>query len=190
MKYYNKFQRHAPLKVPEIKEAINKHWDILIINRNFEEVFINLPVLYFSVTRRTFQPKLKKIKKIHLQKSSLRLKKWNFLAVMFKKFRKWKPGTKILIFQETETLKKLLIFREMEPFSPSPPPPTYPPPKKNQPPKKFLIFQEMELFYSKIKRFRIFSQKKAFLIFSQKKSPAPTFWPHLFICTLFIVDNH
>ena len=124
MKYYNKFQRHAPLKVPEIKEAINKHWDILIINRNFEEVFINLPVLYFSVTRRTFQPKLKKIKKIHLQKSSLRLKKWNFLAVMFKKFRKWKPGTKILIFQETETLKKLLIFREMEPFSPSPPPPT------------------------------------------------------------------
>ena len=30
------------------------------------------------------------------------------------------PKNKILIFQETETLKKLLLFRETEPVSPSP----------------------------------------------------------------------
>ena len=86
--------------LPEIKKPINKHWDIWIINRNFEEVFINLPVLYFSVTRRTFQPKLKKIKNIHLQKSSLHLKKWNFLAVMFKNSGNGNPEQKSLYFRK------------------------------------------------------------------------------------------
>ena len=39
--------------------------------------------------------------------------------------------------------------------------------KKNLPRIKFLIFQEMELYNSKIKKFLIFSQKKAFLIFPE-----------------------
>ena len=34
-------------------------------------------------------------------------------------------------------------------------------------PKKFLIFQEMELSNSKIEKFPIFSQKKTFLIFPE-----------------------
>ena len=44
--------------------------------------------------------------------------------------------------------------------------------KKNPLLKKFLIFREMELSNSKIKKIVIFSQKKAFLTFSQKKPPA------------------
>ena len=44
--------------------------------------------------------------------------KWNFLALVLKNFRKRKPRKKCLIFEETETLKKILIFREMELFSP------------------------------------------------------------------------
>ena len=36
---------------------------------------------------------------------------------------------------------------------------------KNPPRKRFLIFSEMELSSSNIKKIRIFSQKKAFLIF-------------------------
>ena len=39
--------------------------------------------------------------------------------------------------------------------------------KKNPPLKKFLIFQEMELCSSNIKKNLIFSQKKAFLIFPE-----------------------
>ena len=49
--------------------------------------------------------------------------------------------------------------------------------KKNPPPKKFLIFREMELSNSKIKIFIIFSQKKAFLIFLEME-PC-TFQPKL-----------
>ena len=37
--------------------------------------------------------------------------------------------------------------------------------------KTFLIFPEMELSGSNIKKFLIFSQKKAFLIFLKKKTP-------------------
>ena len=47
--------------------------------------------------------------------------------------------------------------------------------KKNPPRKKFLIFQEMELSNSKIKKFLIFSQKKTFPIFP--KMETCTFWP-------------
>ena len=50
--------------------------------------------------------------------------------------------------------------------------------KKTNPSRKnFLIFQEMELFDSKIKKFLIFSQKKAFLIFPEME-PC-TFQPKL-----------
>ena len=43
--------------------------------------------------------------------------------------------------------------------------------KKNPPRKKFLIFQEMELSDSKIKKILIFSQKKAFHIFPEMELP-------------------
>ena len=54
--------------------------------------------------------------------------------------------------QETETLKKLLIFRETEPFHPH---------------RIFLIFQETE----NPKKLLMISQKKAVLIFSGNRNP-------------------
>ena len=42
--------------------------------------------------------------------------------------------------------------------------------KKNPPPKKFLVFWEMELSGSNIIFFVIFSQKKAFLIFRETET--------------------
>ena len=51
------------------------------------------------------------------------------------------------------------------------PPPVPSQEKKISPKTKSLIFQEMELSNSKIKKFLIFSQEKAFLIFSQKNLP-------------------
>ena len=44
---------------------------------------------------------------------------------------------------------------------------TFRPKLENPPRKKFLMFQEMELFDSKIKKILTFSQKKAFLIFPE-----------------------
>ena len=64
-----------------------------------------------------------------------------------------------------ETSKKLPIFQETEPFFLSC--------KKQRKLlwKKFLIFLDMKLPNSEIKKFLIFSQKKAFLLFSQKSLP-------------------
>ena len=42
------------------------------------------------------------------------------LSSNIKKTRKWKPRKKIPYISGNGALKKLLIFREMEPFSPSP----------------------------------------------------------------------
>ena len=62
--------------------------------------------------------------------------------------------------------------------------------RKNPPRKKFLIFLEMELSNSNIKKILIFSQKKTFPIFSQKKvllifSQKKTFLnvPEMELCT-------
>ena len=55
-----------------------------------------------------------------------------------------------------ETLKKLLIFRETEPFRPSSKK------QKSSPRKQFLIFREMELSNSKVKKFLIFSQESPY----------------------------
>ena len=46
--------------------------------------------------------------------------------------------------------------------------------KKSLPRKKFLIFWEMELSNSKIKKFLIFCQKNTFHLFSQRKPRAPS----------------
>ena len=105
-----------------------------------------------------FEAPTQKIKKIDPEKNSLHFEKWNFLALILKisyiflYIRKWKPRKKCLIFQETETLKKLLIFREIELFSKSS--------------KKFLIVQEKEA----LKKFIIFYQKKDFLIFQKTET--------------------
>ena len=105
-----------------------------------------------------FEAPTQKIKKIDPEKNSLHFVKWNFLALILKisyiflYIRKWKPRKKCLIFQETETLKKLLIFREIELFSKSS--------------KKFLIVQEKEA----LKKFIIFYQKKDFLIFQKTET--------------------
>ena len=113
--------------------STNSKLVIFHVNLHFELIVVYL--VYYRVFRRIFQFKLKKIKK--------------------------SSSKKFLIFQEMETLKKLLIFRETEPFSPSSR-------KQKSPPRKeFLIFREMELSNSKIKKFLIFSQKIAFLIFPE-----------------------
>ena len=53
--------------------------------------------------------------------------------------------------------------------------------KKNPPQKKFLIFLEMELSNSNIKKILIFSQKKTFPIFSQKNAFLNV--PEMELCT-------
>ena len=71
---------------------------------------------FLKKTPRSIQSKLEKITKIYPEKNSLYFRKWNFLALILKKFSKRKPPKKFLIFKKTE--EKLLIFQETEPFSP------------------------------------------------------------------------
>ena len=47
-----------------------------------------------------------KNKKIHLEKNFLYFTKWNFLALILKKFRKQKPRKKFLLFQEIEPFSR------------------------------------------------------------------------------------
>ena len=83
--------------------------------------------------------------------------KWNFLVLIlfflyfFSCFDKRQPRKKIIVFQETETLKGLLIFQGIELFSPSS--------------TKFPILLETEA----PKKSLIISQKKTVLIFQEKK---------------------
>ena len=80
--------------------------------------------MVFRATWRTSQSKPKK-KKIHSEKSSLYFRKWNFLALILKKFlyfRKWNPALSglnpqdffpknfLLFFLKNPTLKKFIIF--------------------------------------------------------------------------------
>ena len=113
-------------------------------------------VVYFRATWRTFQPKLEKIKKIHPERNSLYFRRWNFLALVLKKFRKQKPRKKFLLFQETETLEKFFIFRETEPFS--------------SPPKKFLYFRKrkpLKNLYTSGNRTFLYFRKRNFLMFRE-----------------------
>ena len=64
-----------------------------------------------------FLTQARKNKKIHPQKNSLYFREWNFVALILKKILETETPMKFPILQETEALKKLLIFREMEPFS-------------------------------------------------------------------------
>ena len=54
----------------------------------------------------TFQPQLEKIKKLYPEKDSLYFRKWNFLALILKKFRKRKHRKKILYFLK----RKLFLY--------------------------------------------------------------------------------
>ena len=54
----------------------------------------------------TFQPHLEKIKKIYSEKDSLYFRKWNFLALILKKFRKRKPRKKFIYFLK----RKLFLY--------------------------------------------------------------------------------
>ena len=74
----------------------------------------------------------------------LYFRKWNFLALILKNFRKRKPQKKFLIFQETEIPERLFIFWEMK---------LYGPPiekflyfRKRKPRKNFLYFLKRKLF--------------------------------------------
>ena len=96
-----------------------------------------------------FSAQAQRIKKIHPEKKSLYFRyfrKRNFLALILNNFRKWKHRKKFLLFQETENLKKLLVFPEMKLFSPLRQNPYIFPQKScsyisgNGSPKKFFIF--------------------------------------------------
>ena len=54
----------------------------------------------------TFQPHLEKIKKIYSEKDSLYFRKWNFLALILKKFRKRKPRKNFIYFLK----RKLFLY--------------------------------------------------------------------------------
>ena len=53
-----------------------------------------------------------KNKKIHPEKNSLYTTKWNFLALILKKFKKQKPHKKFTILQEMKTSKKLVFSQK------------------------------------------------------------------------------
>ena len=65
-----------------------------------------------------------------------------------------------------ETPKKFLMFQEIELLNPEPEKKK----KKNPSWKKLLIFEEIEIFNFYVKKFFIFSQKKAFLIFRETET--------------------
>ena len=82
-------------------------------------------LLIFSYISRngTFQPKLENNKKIHRKKISFASGKWNFLTLILKISYIFSKESfsyilqngnpeKILIFQETETLKNFVYFRK------------------------------------------------------------------------------
>ena len=91
----------------------------------------------------TFRPKLKKFQKVHPKRTSFYFRKWNFLALILRNFRKLKPSRKSHIFQETKTPKKILIFCKME-LSVHPEKISYT--SKNRSPEKFLIFSQRKVF--------------------------------------------
>ena len=76
------------------------------------------------------------------------------IKMFFLYFGKWRLRKRFLIVQETETLKKLLIFREMELFNPSS--------------KKVILLQEMET----TKNF-LYSLKRNLFLYSRKRKPPP-----------------
>ena len=87
------------------------------------------------------------------EKNSLYFRKCNFLALILKFFLYF------LIFQETETLKKLLIFPETELFNPSSKN------EKNPPRENFLSFRKPKAR----KNFSYFLKRKLFLYFGKLK---------------------
>ena len=92
-----------------------------IFNKETFKVSILIAILFvivviYAAIWCTFRPRLKNKKNLPWQKS-LNFGKWNIIALILKTFRKSSPWKKSLISQETETLKKLFIFREMKLFS-------------------------------------------------------------------------
>ena len=103
-----------------------------------------------------------------------------------KNFKERKPWKKFLIFskmkllssnikklQETETLKELLIFREMEPFSPSPENLSFF--RKRKPRKSFLCFLKGKLFlyFGNLKKL-IYISGNNFLMFRERYIQKPS----------------
>ena len=74
--------------------------------------------------------------------------------------------------QETETLKELLIFREMEPFSPSPENLSFF--RKRKPRKNFLYFLKGKLFlyFENLKKTYLYSRKQLFYVSGKVYSEA------------------
>ena len=137
---------------------------LVCINKLFLGAEINLSrvrVVIYGPTWCTFQSKLEKNKKIHPEKNCLYF--WKFLALILENFLNF------LIFQETGTLKKLLIFREIKLFSP---------PRENflyfrkQKPDKFsYIFWKESFSYisgnGNLGKSLLYSRKQNFVIFQE-----------------------
>ena len=97
------------------------------------------------------------IRKKRPEKDSLYFMKWNILSLILITFSNRKSRKKFFIFQQTEVLKKLLIFREMELFNP---PSNISHISGNRSPKNFLYFLKRKL--------SLYFRKRNFLIFRER----------------------
>ena len=126
-----------------------------------------------TISERNVSAQAQKIKKIYPEKNSLYFMKWNFLAVILKNFRNRKPRKKFLIFDETETLKRILVFWEMELFSP--PRENFLYFRKRNPRKNFLYLLKRKLFLyfrkRKTRKKSLHFRKQNFLIFQDTGLP-------------------
>ena len=119
----------------------------------------NITVVYFRATWAIFKPQPPKNQnKIHPEKNSLYFRKWNFLALILKKFLHFLKIKLLLYFLKK---KFFLYFRKRNPalFSPSSR-------KKKSTQRKFLILQEKKI----PKNFLCFLKRKFFL-YSGKRKP-------------------
>ena len=113
-----------------------------------------------------FLVQARKYKKIHSEKNLLYFRKYNFLALILKKIQETEPPPQIfLTFQETESLKKLLMHQEMKLLSP--PQEYFLYFRKQKPRKNFLCFLKRKLFFYFQKQKPQNGNSKKLLIFQE-----------------------
>ena len=105
-------------------------WDrVFLLGLLISDIFLFVHSIIWSYLAHF--PAQKKTNNIHLEKKSLYFRKWNFLALIFKKFfyfGKWNPALSglnhqnfslknfLYFFLKKPTLKKILIFYQKKAF--------------------------------------------------------------------------
>ena len=106
-------------------------WDrVFLLGLLISDIFLFVHSIIWSYLAH-FPAQKKKTNNIHLEKKSLYFRKWNFLALIFKKFfyfGKWNPALSglnhqnfslknfLYFFLKKPTLKKILIFYQKKAF--------------------------------------------------------------------------